>query len=183
MRIRINDIEEEGLRRTLSEPPDAFPVLAEIVASGDCGFTRSIDIDLHIFIASGIVEVEGRLDTGIRLRCNRCLEPFSHALSVSFALTYSPIPDAMPEASGGDVELTVEEMGLIPISGDEIDLRDGIQEQIVLALPIRPLCDGACKGLCPRCGQNLNRGGCGCEPEPGDPRFEALKNLRLPDGR
>jgi uncharacterized protein len=53
-----------------------------------------------------------------------------------------------------------------------------MREQFYLALPMKPLCRADCKGLCPMCGTNLNRGTCDCKREWKDPRLSALKELR-----
>jgi uncharacterized protein len=52
-----------------------------------------------------------------------------------------------------------------------------VREQFQLALPMKPLCAQACRGLCPECGANLNRTECGCQPKWEDPRLEPLKRL------
>jgi uncharacterized protein len=62
--------------------------------------------------------------------------------------------------------------------GEEIDLTPLVHEQIILALPTRPLCGEACRGLCPRCGANLNAAPCGCPTAPpADPRLAVLHSL------
>jgi uncharacterized protein len=78
-----------------------------------------------------------------------------------------------------EVELRVEDIGLIYFRGEEINLRDGIQEQVVMAFPLRFLCTEACKGLCTQCGADLNQGDCGCKVEPTTNKFAALKDLKL----
>jgi uncharacterized protein len=52
-----------------------------------------------------------------------------------------------------------------------------MQEQLYLSLPMKPLCQDACKGLCPSCGTNLNRGACDCSNQWIDPRFAALREI------
>ncbi len=59
-----------------------------------------------------------------------------------------------------------------------MDLSPLIREQVLLALPTRPLCQEDCRGLCPHCGINLNRSACGCRVETVDPRLEALRSLK-----
>ena len=91
-------------------------------------------------------------------------------------LVYQPAASirVIPEE---EIELTAEQMDLIPFNGSRIDLRQAVAEQVLLALPIKPLCSRQCKGLCPRCGLNLNHGPCQCPPqEPAGP-FAALKVL------
>jgi uncharacterized protein len=54
-----------------------------------------------------------------------------------------------------------------------------IREQMILALPTRPLCQEDCRGLCPRCGANLNERDCGCNLETGDARLAVLRSIKV----
>ena len=69
------------------------------------------------------------------------------------------------------------------LEGGRIHLGQLVEEQIMLALPLKPLCRADCKGLCPQCGARNDGEGCRCEP-PVDPRLEVLRGLkqRLEDG-
>jgi uncharacterized protein len=69
-------------------------------------------------------------------------------------------------------------MGLIPFAGEEIDLREVVQEQVIMAMPLRPLCDEACRGLCQNCGADLNEGSCACPPTDFSIKFSALKSFK-----
>ena len=63
--------------------------------------------------------------------------------------------------------------------GDVIDFRDAVQEQVIMAIPMQPLCREDCRGLCPGCGANLNLEKCRCRPDDVDPRLAILKKLKL----
>jgi uncharacterized protein len=72
-------------------------------------------------------------------------------------------------------------MNVMEYHGETIDLRDEIAQQIVMTLPVKPLCDSACKGLCSRCGANLNRRPCTCtQTDDGNP-FAVLQTLSFSD--
>ena len=58
----------------------------------------------------------------------------------------------------------------------QLDLREAIRQNLLLALPMQPLCKETCAGLCPQCGKNLNEGSCNCQP-PIDERLSALADL------
>jgi uncharacterized protein len=64
------------------------------------------------------------------------------------------------------------------VDGLEIDIEPMLRDAVVLALPLTPVCSEGCKGLCARCGQNLNEGGCACRDDDMDPRWAALSDLR-----
>ena len=78
-----------------------------------------------------------------------------------------------------EIELKLEDVGLLYFRGEEINLQQGIQEQVVMALPVQPLCGRNCKGLCPQCGSDLNLKDCKCEREVNSNKFAVLKNLKL----
>jgi uncharacterized protein len=181
MRIRLEHLKEGKLRLEFEEPLDFFPVLTEMVASGVCEFLAPLKAALRAHQIGGIVEIDGNISTTVRLDCGRCLQSYEMPLASSFALTYSQKEPA-PELSGAnqeEIELTAEDMGLIYYQGEEINLQNEIQEQVVLAFPLRPLCKSGCKGLCPQCGADLNTAACDCDPSPPAGKFAALKNLKL----
>ncbi len=126
------------------------------------------------------MEVEGSLDTTARLTCGRCLAEFVAPLGGEFALTYTHGPDA--ETGGAEAqekEIEASETGLIHFRGEEIDLTEAVQEQVILALPLRALCRQDCKGLCAGCGADLNHGACSCAPSVHNGPFAALRGIKL----
>lgn len=180
MLIRLEDIKEHGLALEISEGADRFPVLSQMEQGGEISFSSPIHATMRVIRVHDMVEVDGRVETTVRLACSRCLKDFEASLSIPFALTFSR---EMPEVSeeGEEVELSAEEMGLISFEGEEIDLRSSLQEQVVIALPLRPLCREVCKGLCPECGADLNERECECVHPVFNQKFSALKNFRMDD--
>ena len=118
--------------------------------------------------------LEGTVRTGLELPCSRCLEPFRLPVDSSFDLRYLPASEASTEAEQevgeGDLETSY-------YRDEEIDLDELMREQFYLALPMKPLCRDACKGLCPHCGTNLNASSCDCAPASQDPRLAPLREL------
>ena len=82
-----------------------------------------------------------------------------------------------PAAAHEPGRLSADDLALSYYEGDEIDLTPLVHEQTILALPTRPLCRETCRGLCPRCGANLNSGACGCPAAPPDARLAVLHTL------
>src|SRR4051812_28989107 len=123
-------------------------------------------------------QLNGSVATVLELPCSRCLEPFTTAIDSHFDLRYQP--HAHPAESGHDAERQIEEDDLSTAfyDDDQIDLGQLMREQFYLALPMKPLCSDACRGLCPVCGINLNRGTCDCKREWDDPRLAVLKALK-----
>jgi uncharacterized protein len=180
MHIHIDQIPEQGLQLDFAERADVFPVLANMMKTGECGFLSPIKTTLRAIRIGDMVEVEGHLTTVVRLICGRCLIEYSTPLESNYALTYTRlVPGLSEDAEQAEVQLNAADMGLIYFQGEEINLHDGIQEQIVLAFPLNAVCKENCKGLCPICGANLNDGNCNCVPESSDSKFAVLKNLKL----
>lgn len=180
MLIRVDDIKDDGLLLEFVEQVADFPALVEIDSS-QAVFQEPLQISLRAIRIHDLVQVEGRVDTLVQLSCSRCLKEFETPLTVPFSLTYSrelPAPAADSEEEEG-VELSAEEMGLIPYQGEQIDLREALQEQVLMGLPIQPLCQEACRGLCPQCGADLSSGDCNCESPDALNRFAVLKNFQV----
>ncbi|HKY21936.1 MAG TPA: DUF177 domain-containing protein [Vicinamibacterales bacterium] len=128
---------------------------------------------------TGRYQVAGRLTGDLELMCSRCLEPFGLPVATDFDLWYVPrAEDSGEDEKEDEKEVEEDDLATAFYVGDEIDLGQLIMEQFQLALPMKPLCDVACRGLCPQCGTNLNTGSCGCKQEWIDPRLEVLKKLK-----
>jgi uncharacterized protein len=143
------------------------------------GLDSPLAVQITISRAGSKYVLDGRLSGRLRLRCDRCLEPFYDDLSSDFRLFLSLPPS---DAEKSDLELSEEDMSLDFIVGGEIDLDEIVREQIYFSLPMKSLCREDCSGLCPLCGANLNKEECKCRREMGHPGFSKLKNLKLKKG-
>lgn len=180
MLISVDEIKEAGLVLDLEEPLEAFPVLGDVAESGCCRFVGPVAIHVRVFQVHEMVEVEGQATARAVFTCGLCLKDFESPVSTSFALTYCrALPEVEVEDDEEGAELSAEDMGLILFEGQEIDLTEAIQEQLVMALPLRPVCDEACKGLCPQCGADLNTAPCDCRPQDFNIKMAALKDFKV----
>jgi len=136
-------------------PPDLE--LTDLV--GDVRVTRT---------AQGLL-VQVKMAARTPAECVRCLEEFNQPLQIGFTELYAFSPNSLTESGL-----------LVPESG-KIDLAPLIREEMLLALPISTICRSDCRGLCPVCGENLNRAQCNHQPEIIDPRLEVLRQLRDKD--
>jgi uncharacterized protein len=116
----------------------------------------------------------GRVTTELELPCSRCLEAFRMPVDAPFDVRYFPAAEAGSEA---EHEVAAEDLEVSYYRDDQVDLNELMREQFYLALPMKPLCVEACRGLCPQCGTNLNTGPCDCAPVWEDPRLAQLKGL------
>ncbi len=104
--------------------------------------------------------VRGHLQGHLQLVCSRCLESFAAPVDADFDLLLAPGPG--PER-GESEELSAPDLDLDYYTGEVLDLEAVLQEQIILMVPLKPLCREDCRGICPRCGAVLNREACTCK--------------------
>ena len=180
MEILIEQITGEGLVFEFKKSVENFPVLAEMVTNGECEFAAPIETIVRALRINDMVELDGDIETSVRLPCSRCLQPFKISLQSHFALTYMRRPtDGIEDSEPQEVELSAEDMGIVYFQGEKINLKDTIQEQVVIEFPLRALCKQDCKGLCPKCGADLNENLCNCDRRSWPDKFAVLKNLKL----
>jgi uncharacterized protein len=135
------------------------------------------------------VFLAGQLAGAIQAECSRCLQRYRHALSERFRLVLEPAGERQPADPEGvralarDGMCLGDDLELGWYRGQEIDLDAFFTELISLALPLQPLCDEECGGLCPRCGVDRNQVACSCEEEERPPSpFAILATLRSGGG-
>ena len=178
--LHVDQIKDKEFFHEFEENPQNFPIIAEMIKNRESQFLIPLNIRLKAFRLRELYEVQGTFSTRVRLACSRCLKEFETTLASAFELTYTKeVPGFMDALDEHEIELKVEEIGLMYFKGEEINLQRGIQEQVVMAFPLQPLCDENCRGLCPLCGTDLNQGDCGCARGPGSSPFAVLKNLKL----
>jgi uncharacterized protein len=122
------------------------------------------------------VRLRGEIKTEVELLCDRCAAPERAPLAVEFDTSF--IPQEVEAVKAENVELQAEDLILSSYEGDAVDLDELVREQILLALPSRHLCREDCKGLCAKCGADLNAGACSCAQGEVDPRWAALAELK-----
>lgn len=122
----------------------------------------------------GEIRVRGRVTGRFEALCDRCLEPAFFEVASSFDSFHRPASTA-PDHE--EVRIDEGEAEIAFYEGDGVQLEDVLREHILLQLPMQLVCSEACKGICPHCGQNLNKATCDCRRERIDERWSALKNL------
>ena len=116
-----------------------------------------LKISLDVLKAENSFVLTGKIVGDLILECSRCLKEFTYPIDVE-------ISD----------ELFIEDIEDL----HNVDIFPILVSDIILEIPIKPLHDEDCQGLCPVCGQNLNEGDCDCEVETVDPRLAKLKDFK-----
>lgn len=174
MRLDLSHIRQPETAFLRQYEPSAFAEDDEdyrVVAPVTLAFTVHKDHDRFHLV--------GTVSTTLELACSRCLEPYQLPVQAGFDLRYLP-PGTGAEAepaADDETEVADDDVSATFYRDDEIDLAALMREQFYLALPMKPLCAEACKGLCPQCGVNLNVETCGCRSTWDDPRLAGLKAL------
>jgi uncharacterized protein len=133
-------------------------------------------VDLVYYRSGQDIFFSGTFHGFLKGRCSRCTEEYSFTLDKPFEFVLTPDPT---KADRRAEELHRDDLGVSYYSSDEIDLEPLIAEQVILALPTRPLCSDDCRGLCSHCGANRNKEDCSCSAEAGDPRMAIFRSLKV----
>ena len=152
-----------------------YPAAAFAAGRGDdYGVADSVTLALRVRKDGEKCRILGHVRTTLALSCSRCLERFEMPEDLAVDLLY--LPDSANRGDG-DNEIAEEDLSIAFYRDYRIDLLQLVREQCQLALPMKPLCRAACRGLCPVCGANRNERACNCETAWRDPRFAALEAL------
>jgi uncharacterized protein len=142
---------------------------------------RAIERTLYV---TGVVE-----GTAVR-QCVRCLKDFDDPLAFSLRVAYErevkatnavakrDDPRRRKAAAPSEGEAEEPNDDLYYFTGDHLELTPMLREQLILASPMHPLCSEECRGLCARCGKDLNEGPCRCGEEPTGSPFHVLHTMK-----
>jgi uncharacterized protein len=177
--IKVDTIPAEGLFIDfLLEPA----WLKEIDQERPLGFVPSGPVEVHGELTKtgqGIL-FRGRIRGKLRLQCSRCLESFHKTLDepvgLEWRLISTPLKSSDQEKEAG---LKIEDLETGLIQDGFLDLSENILEEVILSIPIQPLCRESCLGLCPVCGENRNSNPCNCKSKEKNGPFSVLKNLTV----
>jgi len=165
MKIVITEIPDEGLELDLKSDiqSDAVKIVSPVKA------VLRLDKVLPEIMAKGV------LNGDVEHQCSRCLKNFTERIASQFNVVYRPTTEI---ARGEQHQLKSDELDTVFYSGDTLEIDDLLREQLILNLPMKPLCSPDCKGFCPQCGADMSLSACGCKASETDSRFEVLKKLK-----
>ena len=160
-----------GLAKIIDNPGASVSFSTSVDLSDLCygvsyPVTEPVRAEGQVRNTAGVLVMTGEISTCIHGICDRCAESFDRELSL-------PIDVVLVTEMANEEN---EDEWVFPLEGDSANLDDIVRTVFVLNLDSKLLGSEDCKGLCHRCGKNLNDGPCNCQKEL-DPRFAALKQL------
>ena len=164
MKILISDIGDEGLDVEFEET----------IETGEVKLLSPAKASFHIDKVNEEILVKGDLSALLEMECSRCLKQFEEERDVKVNVVLHPLEELRGEEKH---EIKDDELDMGFYRGDELDLKDLLREQILLTIPMKPLCSEGCRGICPWCGADMNIVNCTCEKKGPDQRLTVLKKL------
>lgn len=169
VKLQCSDIPREGLRFDIRGEDGRWEGLK--------GFSVEAGPGGHLLVRKrgGDVIVQGEVRTTLRFECSRCLEGFPYQVQTTVSQLLRP--RGKDRAQAKEIELAPDDLECGTYDGEELLLDSVVEEHLLLSLPMRPLCDEDCRGLCPGCGGNRNHGECGCPDGSQKTPFDSLKDF------
>ena len=176
LHINIARLREVGLDLHLHLDEDWFANWQ--LEDPDLEFSGPREIEVQVHLERHVLDilVRGHLEGALQVSCSRCLTSFSQPVASDFDLLLAPGPKQVGKE---EEELSKADLDVDFYSGEIVNLENILREQILLALPLKPLCAEACQGICPRCGADLNQETCECAAEDSDSPFAMLKKIKV----
>ena len=134
------------------------------------GFPSPMKVSGEITNTAGYMRMTLTMSVDYEAQCARCLSPVNGEFTLDLEKTVAP-----RNLLGDLDESKLDEFAII--EDGFLDMDEQLREQLEMEFPMRFLCKEDCKGLCPKCGKNLNEGECDCDHREFDPRLEPLRKL------
>ncbi len=147
-------------------------VCVEIAPDPEYPVAGNVSLDVILSRSGENILVKGTVGFTLKLPCSRCSKEILTRKTEKIEVRY--VPDTLFET---EFELTETDVNTVFYQGNIVDLEQPVRDAIVLSIPMKFVCKADCKGLCPRCGKDLNEGKCSCTERGVDPRWQALGKL------
>ncbi|MBM2827068.1 MAG: hypothetical protein HW403_1132 [Dehalococcoidia bacterium] len=166
MRFNVSQLLKEGIGAVRTYQLNEVVVFEEVEGS------YAVEGEVEMLRTNRSILVTGHLRTVSRELCGRCLESLFLPTPLEIQEEYFPTADVnigtpipMPEDAG---PFTINKRHIL-------DLSEAVRQEVIVSVPMLPLCKTDCRGLCHDCGHNLNTGPCGCSLVGRDPRWAPLE--------
>jgi len=177
MYLELKDIKSGALEQYYSCTESDFPGLVELSGGDVATYVWPAQFHLRFQKTGQLIQLDGQLSVDLLLKCGRCLQAFNRPVREIFALTFAPASSEHEELK--EVELEADELSLVVYEDETLNFADVLQEQLIMAVPISPVCCSGCLGLCPGCGAHLNKQQCSCAKKVFNNKFSVLAGVKL----
>jgi len=167
MRINISQLKKSPgstVHVQLEEQLPALDLAGEVEA-----FLSPVKVQLSVSNTGDLLLVKGFLEADLELKCSLCLVPFTYLVRTMFEEEFSLVRGVGANSEGEGPHFVGDK--------DYLDLGEQVSESLLLSMPMKPVCQPECQGLCPHCGRNRNETLCDCRDDATDPRMAVLKRL------
>jgi uncharacterized protein len=175
MFISLQELELRPVRFSVDMPAGEIDFVNPAVQASVLHAAGTAELVSH---ALDEIRIRGNLSVYVEAPCDRCLEPARSRLAKDFDLVYMPTPEDLTGERA--IDEAASDVGFY--SGAGIELNDVLREVVLLALPMRWMCQDDCKGICPSCGRNRNEEDCSCNNKAADDRWSKLRSIRVEIG-
>ncbi|MEW6042570.1 MAG: DUF177 domain-containing protein [Elusimicrobiota bacterium] len=170
MKLNLKKISGNFSEYVLKAKPDSIKFLEEIAFKDDILLTCAIEKQNNTF------KIKSLLKACLLLEFAKCLKTFDFNIKEDFTVFAKINKDDVEQKAD---DLADNDIFYISVYDQVIDFTDRVKDEILLSLPIKPLCKENCKGLCSMCGKDLNLGFCECRDESLEPRWEKLREIKF----
>jgi uncharacterized protein len=170
LQVRFSEILPYGNCYEVQEI-DGLPSQQDFLLKGNltahCTLRRKADAE---------VEMQGQLKATLSLTCDRCLVSYDFDVDTELQVLFKTVSSEFTHLK--ELECNVEELDSVILDEPVVDLDDVLRQQLYIALPLKSLCSEQCRGICARCGVNLNFAECRCNHEGQEFPFAVLAQLK-----
>ena len=169
MRINLTELKrtsDKAMTYRFHEPCQPLTLGAYLLTIED-----GLNVCLNIGLVNDTLIVNGTLQTRIKVCCARCLEDFLYPVNIAIEDEWI-IADNLPEHMKEAPDAYLDDIYIL--DQEDPNVTERVMEHLIVNLPMRFICADVCRGLCPQCGNNLNKSPCTCQRQAADPRLAAL---------
>ena len=168
MQIHLSDVtDSEGKHIQLQPELELDKISFQM---GDYPILEKTPVELEITnTGNKVLELKGIGSVTVGIPCDRCLEQV--AVKIPYEI------EQKLDMKKSDTERVQDLDENDYLTGMDLDVDRLVYLEVLMSWPLKVLCREDCKGICSRCGKNLNKGSCGCAEEPKDPRMAAISDI------
>ncbi len=162
MKIKISNLSDGSHQFRFVEPVNTLGL--------ELPFEGNIEVEVEINKIHNQLILDSSILVNTVFECDRCTALFSKALRAKYGMVYM--------LGVSPVETESDNIAYLSAEADSIDISEDVRDFAILAVPMKKLCSEECKGLCSKCGKNLNQGDCTCSKDETDARWLPLMELK-----